>query len=275
MVGAKIPRVKPPVQWVGEYRSEGELCFRLGREGARLIAEWPGCCTLRSDPGGLESELTASAGADPVLVAKIHDGLAPALLRHLQGKLTLHASAVSVEGVAVACFGESEAGKSTAIAHLARRSGAAFLADDTTAVEFTERGVEVERTERVSWLLPDARAALGLAADDRRKIAVDPLVTGVRATLIAIVKLVFDDTLSEPRIRRMHGHEALASLLPSVVRFVIDEPGAQLHEFEQLGELTRAVPIFELARPKNLAALGRTSDALIEIMKSATNGSTT
>ena len=261
--------VTTAVEWVGEYRSEGALHFRIGRSGHTLVAEWAGCCTLRSDRAGTESELVADPEADPNLVAKIDHGLAPALLRHLRGKLTLHAAAVSLEGKAVACFGESGAGKSTSIAHLARQLDASLFADDTVAVEFGPDAIHIIPTERVSWLLPEARVALGLSDNDPRKIALAPARAGLGAPpLVALVKLRFDDALPAPSVRRVHGHEALASLVPSLLRFVIDEPDVQLREFEQLSALVRAVPVFELVRPRNLAALSATSDAIAALVRS-------
>lgn len=255
------------IKWLGEHHEEnGNLNFRIGRVGNDMVAEWAGHCTLRADRSGTRFDLTPEPGANPELIAKLHKGLARALIRHLQGKLTLHASAVSIQGSLVACFGESEAGKSTTVAHLAQRAGVVFFADDTAAVEFRADRVEVVPTETVSWLRPAAYAALGFG-ETKLKTAVSPARVSTDAEpLVALINLTFDDHLSRPRARRLHGQEALSKLIRATVRFVIDEPAAQLLEFEQLERIVRAVPIFELARPHDLDGLAASGDAIVSVL---------
>ena len=252
------------VNWTGEIHEEGELRFRLGRRGERLIAEWPGLCTLQADRDGNRSELVPAPGADPVLIDKLHRGLAKALLRHLTGQLTLHASAVAFDGIAIACVGESHAGKSTAVAELVAHHDGALVADDTLALVFQEGHVGVLPTEQVSWLLPDARLALGLTDVDLPiKIPVSPpRIAENEVCLAALVILEFDDGIDAPVVRRLRGNEVLARLVPSVVRFVLDEPERNRRELDQLLRLVDAVPTYELARPRELEKLAATGHAL-------------
>lgn len=255
------------VTWLGEHREEnGNLNFRIGRAGSDLVAEWAGHCTLRANRSGTSFDLTPAPDANPELIAKLHKGLARALVRHLQGKLTLHASAVSIRGRLVACFGESETGKSTTVAHLAQRPGVVFFADDTAAIEFCAKAVEVVPSETMSWLLPAAHAALGFGETTRKTAVPHAQVATQSEPLVALFHLAFDDRLPGPRVRRLHGQEALSRLLRAAVRFIIDEPAAQLQEFEQLQAVIRAVPVFELARPRGLAALAACGDSIVRIL---------
>jgi hypothetical protein len=82
------------------------------------------------------------------------------LLLHQRGRFLLHASAVSLNGIAVAFLGGHASGKSTLAAALHRR-GARLVADDLTAVE-VEGGVPraYPAFPQVK-LWPDAVAAMG------------------------------------------------------------------------------------------------------------------
>jgi hypothetical protein len=56
-------------------------------------------------------------------------------------------------------------------------------------------------------------------------------------------------------LSRMRGAEMLAHLVPSVIRFVIDEPRVHLREMDLLATLAERVPIHRLSRPRDLAHL--------------------
>ncbi|WP_394848337.1 ATP-binding protein [Pendulispora brunnea] len=256
----------PPgeVRWTSEIHTDGELRFRLGREGDRLIAEWPGICTLRAERDGSSSELLPAPDADPELIDKLHSGLARALLRHVSGELTLHASAAAIGGRAIACVGESHAGKSTAVAELVVNHGAELVSDDTLAIVLGDHGAGVIPTEPVSWLLPESRRALGFDADETfGKVPIAPIRAAQgQVPLGALVMLVFDDDIDTPTLRRLRGHDALEGLVPSVVRFILDEPELHRRELEQLTRLVSCVPVYELARPYRIEQLAAASEAL-------------
>jgi hypothetical protein len=279
------------VRWVGELVIEGDIAFRVGRDGAALVAEWNGLCTLRTDRNGENASFEAVAGADPRVVAKVKAGLASALLRHLRGGTTLHASAVAHEGRALAFLGKSGAGKSTLAAWLCRERGMDLLADDVVRVETAASpseargrsqlspgfGAEPHRaarravahpTEIEHWLEPASLRALGLAGDDEH--GKTPLAAGriarAPAALSAIVSLSMDETVSAPSLVRVGGHRALSLFVPCLVRFVIDEPEEQIRELERMAALLEAVPFYELVAPRDFDALPMTArivDALL------------
>jgi hypothetical protein len=260
-------RQTPRFSWLGEYPSVGEVIFRLGRTQDELVAEWPGICTLRANRAAGTSTLTPVPGADPVIIEKVHRGLAQALLRHLAGKLTLHASAVAFAGSAVACLGESEAGKSTTMASLAQRRDAELVADDTLAIEFVGDDVQVLPTETLSWLRPEAHASLGHGQVTTKSPVSPPRAAIGASSLVALAKLTFDETASRPQLRRLRGHGALSALVPGVVRFILDEQAAHVTECEQLSVLVRAVPLFELIRKRDLASLAESADLLFSLLE--------
>lgn len=243
------------VLWLGEYEEGGNVLFRVGRDGDELVAEWPYVATLRANVVTKTSKFEPVPDADPQLVDKVFRSLARALLRHLEQKLTLHGSGVTSGGKAVGIVGLSGAGKSTLAAALARQPGVGFSADDTLALEFGDAaavGITLVPTERESWLLPDACTALGEDATAEKRPVAPPHV-GEPAPLVAIVVPAFAG--QEVSLVRLRGVDILESLVPSVVRFVIDDPLVQLREIEQLERLSAIVPVYRLTRPRRLADL--------------------
>lgn len=242
------------ITWLGQYEEDGEVAFRLGRAGDELIAEWPTIATLRANVTTGAHRFDAVASADPVLVEKVRASLARALLRHLEHKLTLHGSAFTEAGRALAVVGQSGAGKSTLSAAVARAPGVGFAADDTIALELDDARVRVMPTETVSWLLPDAQRAVGEIVGEG-KHPVPPPRVAEPAELVAIVVPRFRADARGVTVERLRGTEILSALVPCVVRFVIDDPRVQLRELEQLTRLVERVPVYALDRPRDLGRL--------------------
>jgi hypothetical protein len=255
--------VKPPVVWISEQLQDGCVGFRIGRCNDELVADFVGLGLLRAAPDGTSSSFEPAPDADPVTVEKLRQGLVPALLRHLRRELTLHGASVAMHGQAVACIGASGAGKSTLAAVLCNEQDAAFLADDTTAVDLAGATPTVLPTERVHWLV-SARAAPN---SGELKFPVAPRALAEAATPLALVcRLRFDDGLEAHELTRLRGHDALRALVPSVIRFAIDVPEAHLREAEQLDDLVRRVPVYDFARPRGEATLPAAVECLTDLV---------
>jgi hypothetical protein len=102
-------------------------------------------------------------------------GRVMAVAAHVDGAVALHASAVSVDGSAIAFLGPKHAGKSTIAMALVRR-GARLLTDDTLVVRFGADGLPWASpgVQRIR-LWDDSARALG--ADVRQSLGAKP-VTG-------------------------------------------------------------------------------------------------
>jgi hypothetical protein len=193
-----------------------------------------------------------------------------ALLRHVQGKITLHGSAVCGASRAVALVGPGNAGKSTIAAALCGYDGIELLADDTVALELDAHGggdpVRVGPTQTANWLLPDARAELGLDASAPTKLPIGFRSAGGPVPLDAVIGLVFDENVSSVELRRVRGQDAFGVLSGCNIRFVIDEPAAQVREFDQLKLVMENCRVFELRRPRDIGQLRRSAEIVREVL---------
>jgi len=254
------------VTWLAESVHDGELCFRIGTRGAELIGEWPGLAMLVAARDASSSRLTFEPGVDPREIEKIRRGSAWLLLRHVEGRLGLHGSAVSAGGRAVVFLGRSGEGKSTFAAAMCRR-GCDLLADDAVGVE--ERGParwDVVPHEMDHWLDAEARRALGAPPSTLEK---EPWRSARAASapvpLAVFVELAFIEG-SAPRLIRRQGSHAVQSLIPQVARFVLDEPERQRRELDALHAVIEHAPVYLLERPRAFEQLDLTVDMILELV---------
>jgi hypothetical protein len=252
-----------PVAWIAEERTDDRVGFRVGRARSRLVAEFVGVGTLEAEPTGRWTRFVPAPGASPEHVAKVERGLVRALVAHLNHRLAFHGSAAEKDGRAVVCLGRSEAGKSTAAAELCTRRGLALLADDAVILEQVPGGFDVAPTEDSHWLLDASARVLGFPAGHAHKARLAPGRSAEGpARLVAICQLAFDDAVSAPALRRLHGQELLATLSASAIRLVIDDPARHVEEVDQLAALASAVAVYELKRPRDLTKLTLAGDLL-------------
>lgn len=246
------------VRWLAEARDEYGIAVRVGRDGDDLVAEWVGLARLVVGRDGRDVRFTAEPGAAPADIAKIENGAVPLFVRHLEGKIGLHGSAVAIDGRAVVFLGPSGQGKSTLAAAMCSQAGAALIADDAVAIDRVgDRWVAVP-LERDHWLDAPARAALGLSVVDTK--APSPAAQRASApTDIALVAVLEFADVDGPRITQLGSMEAIAALIPLVVRFVVDEPAAQRRELDLLSEFVARVPLVRLERPRGFAHLAPTT----------------
>ena len=150
-------------EWLAETTEEGEVIARVGRESSKLVAEWPHIGRLTAERDGSEARFEAASNADPVQRTKIERGVVRLLLRSLEGKIGLHASAVGRDGRAIVLLGRPRDGKSTLAAALCAR-GMELLADDAAALDASPWAVVP--TEESHFLDEAARRVLSLDASN-------------------------------------------------------------------------------------------------------------
>jgi hypothetical protein len=250
-----------------EQRVGDEVVFRVSRDNCTLIADFVGVGRLRADTRNSTHSFVPDDDADPTSVAKVLEGAVPALLRHLQGRLTLHGSSATLRGRALICIGPSGSGKSTAVAELVTRPGFEFVSDDSAAIDVASGEVQIVQTEPSIWLFPSSRRALGLDATDQKKTRVQARAvhTGA-ASLVAICGLTFGEAGEAPRLRRLRGSEAFAAIAGCVFRFAVDDPASRVRELDQLVNVCKLVHVYEVRRPRSLETLALTGHLLQSLL---------
>jgi hypothetical protein len=231
----------------------GEFRWRRGSDGVQ--AEWVGILTLEVHPDG-RVVTNAVPGTNPLLADKVLHAGAAAFLRALEGRPSLHGSAVCRSGSAWACLGESGAGKSTAAAELCRRHGFELLADDAVGLERIEGGWRVLPTESAHWLaaLPGAR----------KTRVPTPARAGGPVPLNGLVYLRFDETAPDIALRQLTGARKYGALAASAMRFERTEASCR-SELDVLASLAEHAAVYELTRgPQSSSA--DTADAIAALV---------
>ena len=251
-------------KWLSETIVDERVVLRIGREGTDLVAEWPEIGVLRSNRLGTEHSFEAIADADAGSVDKLKQGAVRAMLRHLRGELSLHASAVAIGKRSALFVGASGSGKSTFAAYLGER-GWPVLADDVAHLDQSEDAFLVQPSEGAHFLMHDACVALGIAPDEERvKTRVAVKTVGEASKLAAMFSFVDDDAV---RVTRVAGYEMIQILSPCVARFVFDEPAALRTDLGRLGTLLAKVPLYRIGRPRGFEHLAEVEQRMLEVVQ--------
>jgi hypothetical protein len=273
----------PDVTFLFEERSTATVASDGGdrRELSSTEAGWSvlyanaagGWMRFEHDAAARTLRVTASVASDIVEMALI--GVVCALLLSRQGRTLLHGAAVSADGGALAILGDSGRGKSTLGAALLQ-AGARLISEDLIVTETGGDAVRVHSGyDRIS-LLPDAMAALGVDPGEARVRpgrglekfwlpagALGGMAPSGSPPLTAIYILAAPDPQSQasaahpvsPRIaaielvRHLYGAPWMRPVSPADLAYC--------------AAVAARVPVFRLARPASLAAIGETARMLL------------
>lgn len=229
--------------------------FIVNGDGSHVRAAWP-------EPLSIENALTYLLG--PIL----------GFVLRLQGTVCLHASAVAIDGQAIALMGPAGAGKSTTATAFARR-GFPVLSDDIVALE--------ERDGRF-WVRPgyprlnlwpqSAKAVLGPDRDlplitpaepywDKRYLTLDGPdgeFINQPVPLAAIYTGEANNEVFELDASPLAVKDALLALLANTYSYYLLTPAMREREFDVLSRVARSVPVRWVKFRRDLGRL----DALCE-----------
>ena len=154
-------------------RPDGTVLYSLTRERDRTVLRYPGLCDFVGDRNVAEITAHLHPGADRGLVRVLAAGAVIAVHLKLRHELVMHASAVQLDGRALAFVGASGMGKSTLAAVLCR-NGCDLVSDDVLRVDVVQWACSVRRHERsgLSWCW--SRTSVGCGREppgSRSKIA--------------------------------------------------------------------------------------------------------
>jgi hypothetical protein len=240
---------------VSLYRSPAGLHFVYDDTGSFLVSADGGAVLWAPVPG---------ASVDAAALDLTGRVLAGAL--HLRGELVLHASAVAIEGAAVALIGPKRRGKSTLAAALVR-SGARLLTDDTLAVggspPCARPGVHHIR------LHGDAMRAVGRPADEAAgvkhtitELTMDRLATGT-VPLAAVYLPEAGPSDAVPARVRFPPRLASLVLVNNAKLGPLLRGGEAPVLLQRAAALARAVPAYRLEFPAGLDRLADVADAVL------------
>ncbi|MBX3466785.1 MAG: serine/threonine protein kinase [Planctomycetes bacterium] len=227
--------------------------FRIAPAGDRIVARWP-------DDATFEDASCYLLG--PVL----------RFVLGLRGVPCLHASAVDVDGGAIALAGESGAGKSTTAAALVR-AGARLLTDDTVTLVRSGEDVVVHPGYAGLRLWPDVTAALGgpgvelprvSPGWDKRFLAAEGRAFDLRPVPLRAIYLLGDRrTAGAPCIEALSARDRLLALLQHVREEGAKGRAGWARAFEALAALIERIPVRRLIPHADLDRLPALVDLVL------------
>lgn len=237
------------------------VAVRATAEGVYLCCE-AGTFLVRD---GAEVIVDAAPGVPDSVLRLYLVGPALAILLRQRGHLVLHASAVAIDGEAVAFLGGSGRGKSTTAGALHAR-GHGVLADDVVAVTAPGPGHLVVPGFPQLKLWPDASWALG--ADPRRLPRVHPdlekrdlrVVHGWSRSPVPLGRIYTLDVGSGTGIEDLAPQAALVELLRHSYGGRSLQSVQPSEHFLRCASLVRSVPVRRLKTWRSLAALADTAE---------------
>ncbi len=218
--------------------------FRWGRLGADYVGQWNGLVVARVGVDGHVKLIVPEPGASSDIVEKATKGEVAAFARSLAGGLSLHASAVVLNGRAIVLIGASGAGKSTMASHLCDSFRGELLADDVAGLDKRDGKMRVEPSELCIWL----------EEGKGEKAAVRPRLATAAAELGAIISLRLEADAGQPVLTRVRGAGLLQCVLDAVLRFDVS-PEPRRREFDGLVELAIAAPMWQLVRSRRASPM--------------------
>lgn len=234
-------------------------CFHATAAEAYLFWEEDGVYLVR---GGREIIIDPVPGADEQLLRLTILGIALGILLHQRGVLTLHSSAVAVNGAAIAFLGAKGAGKS-AIAGALQAQGYPVVTDDIVALDVhAANGPLVLPGVPQLKLWPDVAAFLGHEPEalprihpqlGKRASSAGHDLSQVSWPLQGIYVLA-DGAGVE--VEALQAQESFVEMIRHsyALRF-LGEAGVTATHFRQCARVARSTPARRLVRPRSLSAL--------------------
>ncbi|NHC16237.1 hypothetical protein, partial [Motilibacter deserti] len=257
---APVPFEQPVGAVVAAYSNDeaGVRFCAVRTDDGDVVVRFPGACDARIAAGldAVQLVRDPSIGADTLPL--LFNGLVTSLLLMLRGSLVLHASAVAVEGDAVAFAGHPRRGKSTS-ATLACAAGAALVTDDVLRVDQPGGGLArcwvgggETRLRASAGTLADAFTGASFEArmtvDGRTALRL-PLAAADPLRLRAVVVPLPDREADAVDVRRLDPAQAHLTLTSYPRVLGLADPALTGAQFLALADLVATVPVVEARLP--------------------------
>ena len=192
-------------------------------------------------------------------------GSAMGALLQQRGLLPLHASAVAVDGRAVAFIAPAGSGKSTIAMHLQHR-GHRVICDDICAIEVGDGSARLSPGLRNLKLWRASLGAIARTPDGLEPVLVDmdkyrvPIDVPGEERVFDLAAVVLLGWGEETAIAPLAGADAVGALIANTFRGQLVAPmGRQTAHWRQCLDLFAAVGVHRLVRPRALARLAEAS----------------
>lgn len=252
--GPVVPHGSPPGRVVLALAGrDGDLYVGArGRQGVTLRVPTVGDFVI--DGGRRTVTCRLDPATDPSFAAVLIAGLVVATLLNLQGHCVLHASAVEIDGRAIAFAGASGAGKST-LAALLCASGARLVSDDTLRVEVEPQlrcvrgGTGLRLRWGATWVLSQFEATPVCSPTVDGRLGVSPPLGEATVPLAAVVLPRLSRTADSAKVSQVTGAEALLRLAGCARVPGWCDPAVVRDQFGAVAALADRVPVFEAVVP--------------------------
>ncbi len=218
---------------------------------------------------GKEVTVNRAPGAADEDLAPFLTGAVLGNLLEQRGKMVLHGSAVSIDGVGVAFLGEKGAGKSTLALYL-EKHGCPLLTDDLLPVTVVGDQVQMIPGPGQIKVWPDSAVSAGLTLEAMPKISKFADKRSYRCSTGGSDRPVKVDRIyiltEEPkiRIRRIDLPAAFIELTRhAYISRYLQATGRYADHFKEGSAIVRTIPIFRLGRPHDFNCLPSVSSALM------------
>jgi len=255
---------------------DGTVWTQFYRTADGYLLRFPDLADFQVTRDGLAVICWPAPGVPELSVQHLYLNQVLPLALGRQGKLVFHASAVEIDGVAVAFLGESGRGKSTLTASFAT-GGSRFLTDDGLVVEAFDGEWRVVPSHPSIRLWEDSEEAL-VGAGARKA---PPVSYTSKARILAGNDFVFCDVprplrrayflgagdAAETTFTRLQPGEALIELVRHSFLLDIEEREMLAAHFDELSRLASRPIYYRLDYPRRFDALTRLRKTIVDHMR--------
>ena len=272
-----VPDASPPGEAVVQLASHDRTFYSASRNAEGYVLRFPELCDFAISPDCRSIVCHPHLGTETGLIPILIRGTLVSLVLNLQGHHVLHASAVAVNGRAIAFAGAAGMGKSTCAALLCSVGGH-LVSDDVLRVRLDPawcfRGASAIRIRPAAADVVDmfeVRPEVRETPDGR--LAVFPPSAADELPLAAIVVPYPRQGLSQVEIEPVLGSEAfwLLAHFGRLVGWQQEEMVRQ--QFVQVGDLIAQVPMVKANIPWGPPFSANTAGELLDALAPSIGGS--
>lgn len=251
---------------------DGTPWSQFYRTPSGYLLRFPGLADFTLSADGFDVTATPTPGTSAQTIEHLHLNQVLPLALSLQDRLVFHASAVDIDGVAVAFMGESGRGKSTLATSFAT-CGHPFLTDDGLLVEACDGGYRVVpshpsirlwQDSQDALIAPGTPAAAALEFTSKSRFLAGDRIPFCEAPRRLQRVYFLGDDAAAATFHRLAPVEALVGLLRHAFLLDVEARDLLAGHFDELSALASQPIFFRLDYPRRYADLPAVRRAIVE-----------